>query len=74
VLVINEPTGGRPAQARGGYGRWVTIPGPASQAEHNRQTQDAYDRLAAVLVRFPSDLACLAGVPTFIIYRVRLAG
>lgn len=26
----------------------VTIPGPATQAEHNRQTQDAYDRLAAV--------------------------
>jgi hypothetical protein len=25
VLVINEPTGGRPAQARGGYGRWVAI-------------------------------------------------
>jgi SAM-dependent methyltransferase len=26
----------------------VTIPGPVSQAEHNRQTRDAYDRLAAV--------------------------
>jgi SAM-dependent methyltransferase len=48
VLVINEPTGGRPAQARGGYGRGVTIPGPVSQAEHNRQTRDAYNRLAAV--------------------------
>ena len=26
----------------------MTTPTPASQAEHNRQTQDAYDRLAAV--------------------------
>src|ERR1700746_4078809 len=26
----------------------VTTPTPPTQAEHNRQTQDAYDRLAAV--------------------------
>jgi len=65
VLVINEPTGGRPAQARGGYGRWMTIPDPASQAGHNSKE---------ALGRFPSDLAGRADVPTFIIYRVRLAG
>ncbi|MBV9447607.1 MAG: hypothetical protein JO345_17120 [Streptosporangiaceae bacterium] len=26
----------------------MTTPNPASQAEHNRHTRDAYDRLAAV--------------------------
>ena len=26
----------------------MTTPTPAGQAEHNRQTRDAYDRLAAV--------------------------
>jgi SAM-dependent methyltransferase len=46
--MINEPTGGGPTQARGSYGRVVTIPDPVSQAQHNRQTRDAYDRLAAV--------------------------
>ena len=101
----------------------VTTPGPATQAEHNRQTRDAYDRLAAVwsattdngpfngllerqrlwrrplsavadafadagfvidriaepqpsqeaLEQFPSELAGIAGVPTFIVYRLRLA-
>jgi hypothetical protein len=71
----------------------VTKPAPATQAEHNRQTRDAYDRLASVadagfvidriaepqssqeaLERFPSELAHLAGVPIFIVYRLRLVG
>lgn len=94
----------------------VTTPGPATQAEHNRQTRDAYelvtdtwrkadvevsqrlwrrplsavadafadagfviDRIAEpqpsqeALEQFPSELAGIAGVPTFIVYRLRLA-
>jgi hypothetical protein len=53
----------------------MTTPEPASQAERNRQTREAYDRLAAVwaaLERYPGDLAGLAGVPAFIVDRLRL--
>ncbi len=61
------------------------MPTSASQAEHNRHTRDAYDRLAAVwtatgpqpsqeaLERYPAELAGTTGVPVCIVCWLRLA-
>jgi SAM-dependent methyltransferase len=45
IASLPGASGPRPG---GSYGRVVTIRDPVNQAEHNRQTRDAYDRLAPV--------------------------